>query len=171
MSPQELKKQENHLYSGLSTGIYADFLEPWLQTFEDDIKVVFFDHLQQDAQKLMTDMSDWLTIDSGFFMDFDFEIKNRSMNYKNRLLQQIAVKANKAGQRFWRANPGIKKNLMALYYKVNGTDFSKDEIDLETLSFLQEFYQPHNQRLQQLLLQYGIEEKTPAWLEPEKELA
>jgi hypothetical protein len=39
------------------------------------------------------------------------------------------------------------------------------------LTFLQDFYQPHNQRLHQLLLQYGIEEKTPTWLEPEKELA
>lgn len=171
MKPADLKKQENHLYSALATGIYAETLEPWLQKFDGNIKVVFFDQLQNDSQQFMMEIAQWLKIDESFYLDFDFEIKNRSMNYKNQLLQQLAVKANKAGQRFWRNNPGIKKNLLALYYKVNGTDFSKDEIDLETLNFLQNFYLPHNQRLHNLLLKYGMENKIPGWLEPEKELA
>ena len=166
MNATDLKLQEHHLYTALATGEYATFLEPWMQKFQSDIKIVFFDDLISDTKKFMTDLADWLNIESAFYRDFNFDVKNKSINYKNKSLQQLAVSANRAGQRFWRANPAIKKNLLSLYYKLNGTAFAEDEIDAATLNFLKEYYHPHNQKLQVLLSRYGINENTPAWLKP-----
>jgi len=166
MNSNDLKLQENHLYSALQTGEYDTFLEPWLQQFGDNIKIVFFDDLKKDALKFMNNLSEWLKIDSSFYKDFDFEVKNKSMNYKNQALQQFAVNANRAGQRFWRSNPVIKKNLMALYYKFNGASFGRDEIDTATVNILKNYYLAHNMRLDLLLSRYGINENKPSWLEP-----
>ena len=171
MNADELKLQENHLFSALATGRYHEFLEPWLQQFKKDIKVVFFDDLRQDPLKLILDVTAWLQIDGRMYHNFVFDIKNKSMNYRNQALQQLAVSANRAGQRFWRNNPGFKKNLMSLYYMLNGTGFAGNEIDSETLNFLRDYYHPHNLKLQNLLSRYGINENRPAWLEPVNELA
>ena len=171
LDEKEVRLRKHHLYSALSTGAYSDFLEPWLKTFGNDVKIVFFDDLKKDARKFMKDIAAWLDIDTEFYDMFDFDVKNRSMNYKIRLLQQIAVKANSAGQRFWRTNPGIKKRLMSVYYKINGVSYDTDEIDQASLRFLYNYYRPHNQQLQQLLFRYGMDERLPLWLEPAKVLA
>ena len=171
LDENEVRLRKNHLFSALSTGAYADFLEPWLKTFGNNVKVVFFDDLKKNARRFMKEISEWLEIDAAFYDTFDFDVKNRSMNYKNRLLQHLAVKANNAGQRFWRSNPGIKKRLMSVYYKINGVSYDTDEIDPASLRFLHQYYHPHNQRLQQLLCDYGMDEQLPLWLEPAKVLA
>ena len=165
MTPQELSQRENHLYSALKTGEYDTFLEPWLERFKTTLKIVFFDDLKQNPEKFMTGLASWLKIDSSYYSGFDFDIKNKSINYKNRFLQQMAVSVNRAGKHFWRSNPGFKKNLMGLYYKLNGADFSKDDIDPATLNFLKDFYRPHLLHLESMLSRYGINEK-PSWLSP-----
>jgi len=170
MSTMELELQENHLYTAMATGKYSGFLEPWLKTFQQDIKIVFFDDLQKDVKQFMIELAGWLKIDSRFYEDFEFDVKNRSMNYKNELLQQMAVNVNRAGQRFWRAYPGFKKNLLSLYYKANGSSFAIDEIDNTTVQFLKNYYEPHNHNLQLLLSRFGINDK-PSWLEQVKETA
>ncbi|MDQ3049333.1 MAG: sulfotransferase domain-containing protein [Bacteroidota bacterium] len=163
LSPEALKLQQHHLYSALATGEYHSFLEPWLKTFGDRVKIVFFDDLK-NTRIFMQDIARWLQIDSLFYDHFDFDVKNKSMNYKNPVLQKFAVIANQAGQRLWRSNPGFKKNLMAFYYKLNGTPFEKEELDGDTVEFLKSYYLPHNQKLQLLLSRYGINVNTPSWL-------
>ncbi len=165
LSQEELKMQQNHLYSALATGEYHTFLEPWLKIFGERLKIVFFDDLK-NTRTFMQNIAHWLQIDPSFYEQFDFDVKNKSMNYKNPVLQKFAVSANKAGQRLWRSNPGFKKNLMAIYYKLNGTPFEKTDLDSETVEFLKSYYHPHNQKLQLLLSRYGINENNPSWLKP-----
>lgn len=166
MHPEKVRLQENHLYSAVESGKYSTFIEPWLKKFKDNIKIVFFDDLKKDPRSFITAIAGWLNIDKSFYRDFNFDIKNKSMNYKNQYLQRLAVIINRAGQHIWRANPGIKKNLLSIYYKFNGSAFSKEDIDVETLKSLKQFYAPWNRELSVLLSRYGINENKPSWLEP-----
>ena len=167
VGPDDLNRHENHLYSALAVGNYSAFLEPWLERFGSDLKIVFFDDLQKDPKQFMLDLAKWLQIDGDIYTDFNFDVRNRSMGYKNQLVQQIAVNANLAGQRFWRSNPGIKKNLLSLYYKLNGAGFPDDDITEVSLDIVSAYYKPHNVKLHALLSRYGINENLPSWLEPE----
>lgn len=166
-TPAELDQHEHQVYTGISLGLYHQFLEPWLKIFGNNIKIVFFDDLKKDTKGFMKSLAHWLDIDAAFYHDFDFDIKNKSLNYKNRFLHRLAVSANTTGKRFWRNNPDTKKKILSLYYKFNGAAFDKKDKDAETINFLRDYYKPHNKKLQQVLIAYGIND-LPEWLEPMK---
>lgn len=163
-TPQELELRENQVYTGISLGMYYQFIEPWLKIFGSNIKVVFFDDFKKDTSLFMNDLSKWLQIDSEFYKDFEFDIKNKSLNYKNRMLHRIAVSANNAGQRFWRTNPDLKKRILGVYYKFNGSSFKNQDVDDETLKFLREHFVPANTELHKILNSYHIN-NLPKWIE------
>lgn len=159
--------QENHLYNALQVGKYANYLEPWLTNSQLQSKILFFDDLKKDPKKLMQQLCSWLNINASVYDDYNFDVRNKSMNYRNAMLQQLAVKANLAGQRLWRFNPNLKKNLSSLYYKFNGASFHRDNIDMETVKYLKSYYRESNQQLGLLLSRHGINANLPAWLETE----
>jgi hypothetical protein len=162
-----LLDQQNALYTGIANGLYHLYIEPWLKIFGSNIKIVFFDDLKDNPNGLMTDLCNWLEIDSLCYRDYEFDIKNKSINYRNRYIQRLAVFANNSGQRFWRTNPQLKKKLLGIYYNFNGSAFNREELDQPTLGFVKEYFKPHNEQLFKLLQQYGIS-NFPAWLEPAK---
>lgn len=164
---EELQLLENQIYTGIKLGEYDTFIEPWLKIFGANVKVLFFDDLKSNTREFMTNLADWMGIDKGFYRDYDFDIKNKSLNYKNRILHRFAVSANKSGQRFWRSNPSIKKVLLNTYYKMNGKPFDRNERNKEKIEFLVRHFTPHNLNLQQILYKYGYSE-LPVWMESEK---
>lgn len=168
----ELDQHENQIFTGIYLGQYHRFLEPWIQVYGKNLKLVFFDDLRQNSRAFMTDIAEWLEIDSSFYDTFEFDIKNKSLNYKNRGMHRIAVTANNLGQRFWRSNPHLKKKLLGVYYKLNGTSFRKNEFQPDTIEMLYRYFEPHNQKLAAMLNKYGYNH-LPEWLEPAnvKELA
>ncbi len=161
---EELDQHENQVYTGISLGLYAQYLQPWLQLYGSSIKILFFDDLKKDTRSFMQGIASWLEIDSTFYNDFEFDVKNKSLNYKNRFLHRMAVTANNAGQRLWRSNPDIKKKILGLYYKFNGSAFDQKDSDAETIKFLRNYFKPYNTHLQQLLLAYNIE-NLPDWMQ------
>ena len=162
-SHEQLERKENQVYTGISLGTYHEYLNPWLQLFGNQIKIVFFDDLKKDTRKFMKEVCNWLEIDNLFYDNFEFDVKNRSFNYRNRLIHRFAVNANNVGQRFWRTNPIIKKSVLEVYYKLNGTSFENEDNDEKVIQMLNDYFQPHNKQLQSLLSTYGIS-NLPAWL-------
>ena len=162
-SHEQLERKENQVYTGISLGKYHEYLNPWLQLFGNQIKIVFFDDLKKDTRKFMKEVCNWLEIDNLFYDNFEFDVKNRSFNYRNRLIHRFAVNANNVGQRFWRTNPIIKKSVLEVYYKLNGTSFENEDNDEKVIQMLNDYFQPHNKQLQSLLSTYGIS-NLPAWL-------
>lgn len=163
-SPEELSKLEHQLYTGISLGYYDEYIEPWFNTFGKDLKVVFFDDLVSDPEGFMEGVCQWLGIDGSFYKGYEFNIKNRSLEFRYAPIQRLAVKANNAGRLLWRKNPAFKEKLLSIYYKLNGRPFSRESVDKETLSFLREHFSSHNVRLSRILQTHGISHM-PHWLE------
>ena len=163
----ELALIENQIYTGITLGEYDTFIEPWLKTFGKNVNILFFDDLKQNTCNFMMKVASWLDIDPEFYRHFDFDIKNKSQNYKNRYLHRFAVTANKTGQRFWRSNPAIKKVLLNTYYRMNGKPFNSEELREENIRYLMNHFAPHNLNLQQILAKYGYHE-VPDWMDAEK---
>jgi len=165
----ELDKLENQLFTGAYLGRYERFIEPWLKIFEDNIKVTFFDDLKRDPLSYMKELSDWLKIDRTYYDQYNFDIRNQSLNYKSEFLQRLAVTANKAGQKLWRTNPVFKRKVLNIYYKLNGASFEKNAIDQATREKLHNYFAPGIQQLYYLLSAHGIK-RFPAWLQTDKHL-
>jgi hypothetical protein len=163
LSEKELALHENQIYTGVIFGKYSDFIEPWLNKFGDQLKVIFFDDLKNDTPGLMKDLATWLNIDPSFYDTFNFDIKNRSNNFRYRFLHRIAVGANETGRKLWRSNPGLKKLVLNTYYAFNGTPFKKEEFPDEVIDKLYRHFKPYNQKLNSILHRHGYHQ-LPAWI-------
>lgn len=149
-------------YLAIEDGFYAKYLEQWYGVFGDHLKVLFFDDLKKDPKQLTRELLEWLQLDLSFIEGINFESENKSIDYSNRRLHAIAIKAFRSAEHFFTANPKFKRTLRNLYYSINGGQFDR-EIDDETRSKLYAIYAPHNQELARLLAERGVK-GMPEWL-------
>jgi hypothetical protein len=156
--------EENKLYTGVYFGQYHEHMQSWFDIFGDRLKIVFFDDLKKDTGTFMTELCKWIGVDQTFYENYSFDVMNKSHDYKNGLLHRVAVAANNAGKRVWRNNPALKKSVMSLYYKFNGTPLEKPGQDDETILFLRNYFLEHNHQLQLILEKRGVT-SLPKWLQ------
>ncbi len=162
LSPQARVKQENDKYWGIEGGFYANYLEDWLNVFGKSVYITFFDELQNNPKLLISKICAWLEIDNAVFESKDLTVENKSLDYKNQYLQELALWINFKAEKFWRANPGIKRGLRNAYYNLNNMPY-EEEINQQTLNYLQSLYRPYNQKLAAQLLAVNHTE-LPQWL-------
>ncbi len=162
LSPQARVKQENDKYWGIEGGFYANYLEDWLNVFGKSVYITFFDELQNNPKLLISKICAWLEIDNAVFESKDLTVENKSLDYKNQYLQELALWINFKAEKFWRANPGIKRGLRNVYYNLNNMPY-EEEINQQTLNYLQSLYRPYNQKLAAQLLAVNYTE-LPQWL-------
>lgn len=158
----EKLKQENNKYWGIDGGFYSNYLEDWFEVFDDSLKVLFFEDFIDDTRITLEYICDWLNIDGSVFDSYDFGIENKTVGYKYKILQNIAIFLNSKSEIFFRANPQVKKNLRDFYYFINGAK-RKEEISQNTIDYLQDIYAPYNRRLSEQLLYKGYK-NLPEWL-------
>lgn len=159
---EDRPKRENNVFWGIEGGLYINYLDDWFSVFEDSLKVVFFDQLQEDPIGLLKDISRWLAVDSEIFEKVNLTVENKTVAYKYRTLQELAIFFNKKAEKFWRQNPSVKKKLRTLYYALNASQ-NRDTHDRSLLTEMQEFYAPYNRKLFQYLVNRGYSD-LPDWL-------
>ena len=159
---EEKIKKENDLYWGIEGGFYANYLEDWFKVFGDSIYITFLDELKQDSKLFLSNLCAWLDIDANFFKTQEFSVENKSLNYKNKYLQQLALFINFKAEKFWRANSGLKNVLRDIYFNFNNMPH-EEKISEPTINYLQSLYQPYNQKLAAQLLARNYT-NLPQWL-------
>ena len=162
----DLKRQEENVWFGVEGGRYAAYLEPWLETFGDNIRVVFFDDLNVDLQSVLSGLFQWLEVeDLSGELGAGHERQNVTSEIKNRSLQGLALGINKKFEIFFRRNTGVKSFLKKMYYKINASG-KKEDIPKQQIERLQSLYREDNRALRSLLEKYGYKQ-LPGWLEGE----
>lgn len=136
----------------LGSGCYARYLKTYAGSFPaSNIKVMFFEELQDDPKKFMGDLSDFLSIDREFWSDFDFRKENVTFSARNPLLQKIALRVNSAAEKTLRRRPGLKRGLVNLYKKINQKREGYEQMPLAIEQELQDFYASANRELSEML--------------------
>lgn len=143
-------------YWGLGGGCYARWLDAWLEEFGEAFRVVFFEDLVRDPRGCVTSLCEWLEIDTAVFADYRFPIDNKTVHYKNRLLQKAAVSINRRGERFFKQHESLKRAMRRGYYVVNQAATDQPQMSVTERSRLAEFYHPHNARLRAQLIPLGL---------------
>lgn len=161
-SEADLKLEKNHLYTGFEFGFYSKFINNWYEVFGTNLKVMFFDELKNPKQ-VMLELCDWLEIDKNFYSNYNYEVKNKSVNYKNRFMHELVVKVSFGAKRFWRNNPKLKSGLRNMYYKINGEPVKKSDHDAAVKEKIKAMYKPYNKQLAEYLTAKGIT-NLPKWL-------
>lgn len=108
----------NMIYWTFYGSLYGELLPPWLDAFPD-AKVYFYDDLRRDPEGLMRGLLGWLEIDQDVDLGA-YDVHNKTVHYKNRLLHRAALRVNNRLEPINRALPGIKRFARETYYRFNG---------------------------------------------------
>ena len=156
------QRPEHHDYSGLGAGCYSDWLQPWLDTFGDRLKVLFFDDLSADPAATVADLCAWLGIDPEVAAGFEYRVENKTRQFRHERLQKAALSWNRANVLFFERHQTLKRLLRTIYYTVNRAPAGPRPSPAARRR-LTAFYAPYRERL---VAQLGPErlEGAPAWL-------
>jgi hypothetical protein len=152
----------NEPYFALRGGEYAQYLPAWLETFEDRLHVVFFDELVRDPEAVAREIAVWLGIDPDAFPAAPDKSENRTVGYRNRRLQRLALSANQRLERWLRRHPHLKRRLRYTYYRLNGKA-ARTTVPAPVAERLQQHYAEPNARLAEQLSTAGF--RCPRWTE------
>jgi hypothetical protein len=156
--------RNDYLYvRALKEGLYIDFIHDWVEVYEDNFLICFFDELKDHPQQLMRKISRWLEIPDSFYGSYEFSNENKSVPPRHKTIHQLANRLNEQFDYFWLKNPGLKKKIRNFYYQVNKSNKRKISVSDASLRRLEEFYREPNQHLRQYLQEKGVQ-NLPAWL-------
>jgi hypothetical protein len=167
MSPEERNKRANNVYWGIDGGFYSKYLPGWYSVFgEDNLKIFFFENFIADPLSQLTTLCKWLDLEhEDYIKNLETSIENKTQNYRNRFIQNIALKINWRGESFWRSHPRLKKSLRGIYYAINAAE-NEDILTNEHRTHLDAIFQPYNLELARELDQKGYT-NLPGWLKKE----
>lgn len=154
----------NKYQKELNDGNYIEFLKIWYHEYSDqDIKIIFFDHLKNNPLLVLKDLCAWLKIDDSIYYNFDFFVENKSVKPKFRYLQEFAIKVNMFFESFFRKNIKLKRFIRNIYYKIN-SDKNNYNTDINSdVSPLINLYNDSNADLAVFLKNKGYT-NLPIWL-------
>lgn len=155
--------KQDYFTRGVREGFYSDYLTPWFEKYENDLKIVFFDDLKTRPMELTKEICHWLGISTDVFSESDFTVENKTVYYKNKSVHKFILSINKKLEAFWRRNHNLKKKLRSFYYVFNANKSSGEMIDIRTIKLLNELYTPYNVQLLKMLQEQGYK-NLPAWL-------
>jgi len=154
--------REHQPYWGLGGGCYSSYLPSWADTFDDRVRVVFFDDVMTEPAATVTGICGWLELDTGPIPHFDYAPENKSEQYRHKQLQLAVLGINRRAERFFTRHRKLKRAMKALYHATNSQG-AVDTPSAETRTRLEEFYRPHNTALSHQLTQMGVRQH-PTWL-------
>lgn len=151
----------NEPYFGLRGGQYADYLPAWLETFEGRIRVVFFEDLVSEPATITREVAVWLGIDPDALPALPDKSENRTVGYRNRWFQRLALTANDGLERWLRRHPDLKRRLRSAYYRLNGKA-ARANVPPSMTDRLRQHYAEPNARLAEQLSTLDV--RCPPWV-------
>jgi len=149
-------------FFGLSGGCYDQWVDAWLEIFGDRLRIEFFEDMVRDPRSAVEGIFRWLDIDDKVAAGFQYEIENKTVQYKNKAMQRVALFLNRRGEQFFEHHRSLKRSLRAAYYLMN-QDSGAERLESGARERLAAFYAPHNERLAVKLGEAGLSRR-PAWL-------
>lgn len=148
----------------LGFGRYAEPLSHYFQHFpRQQIKLMFFEQLNDDVVLFMRDLSQFLDIAPDFYDQYEFKRVNVTFSGKSKLLHWLAVRLNEQAESFLRQRPGVKQKLVALYKTINQKQEGYAPMDANVRAQLEAYYKPSNDALRNMV---SANAALPPWLQP-----
>ena len=162
LSDLDFLDPENERYFAVGGGRYADFLPAWLETFGPDrLRILTFEELTAEPARVLHETVTWLGLDPVMLPNDALAAENRTMGFKSRRVQRIALGANDRFERLLRRHPRMKRRVHALYLRLNGQP-AGSHISGEVRRELAERFRGPNARLAEQLAAAGV--ARPSWL-------
>ena len=152
-------------YRTLASGVYADYLGDWFDTFDDELRVVFSDQLARSPQTELESLCTWIGLDPAPVAAMDFEVRNATYQPRSQSLRRAAHRVNAGMKKLVDDDSAVKRALRSTYQRLNtGTlDATLSAADRQRVS---DFYAPTLAPLRVMLRDRGYA-ALPGWLAPD----
>lgn len=151
-------------HSGWARSFYGDFLEAWLDAFDDDLRVLFFDDLVRDPHELVSQVVRWLGLPPPLPDTIDYGVHNPTLATRSPRLQRLADLLHETSRDLLDHHPRAKRTLRATYTRVNGRPVeSHPPMSSTTRARLEDALAPSLRRTHELLAARGYDD-LPPWL-------
>ena len=145
-------------------GCYAKYLEEYLSVFSaNQIYIVFFDDLVNDAKEAVMGVAEFLGIDKSFYADYIFSVENKTKQARWPAIQRHIFRLNMALEPVLNSIPTLRVLGRKLVFKNSGAA-PRIEISDGSLARLKSLYETKNQDLARLLCSYFPDICLPSWL-------
>jgi Sulfotransferase family len=158
------RRREHNAYWAFSSGFYSDYISDWFEAFGSAFRVVFFEDLVENPRSVVTLLCDWLGIDQEPAEGFDYSPENRTVLYRSRTFQRMALAVNNRAEGLLRSHPGVKGPLRRLYYFFNRGHDDRAGFGPDARQRLDAIYSASNEKLAAQLTAQGYAE-LPSWLQ------
>lgn len=156
---------EKYKESTLIGGNYAEHLSKWVNHFNGNLMIGFFDDLKTRPREFMGELSTYLNIEN-VWDSFKFEVENQTITPKNKLIHNLLISLYSNFGASLNKNKYLKRTLLNLYKSLNASNTKKksnEKVDL----LLKDYYQKDIIDTRELILQhsnlcFGL----PSWLSP-----
>jgi hypothetical protein len=149
----------------LNLGCYASHLSEYYDVFpQEQLCVLFFDDLGKDVRSVMLQVTEFLNIDFHFYDSYVFHVENRTRSLRFTSLHRFAYRINKKLEKVLNRYPVVRRLLRQIYNRVNERRNQGEQISEFARQRLQEFYEPYNRELYDLLKQKVPHARLPEWI-------
>ncbi|MCR9185095.1 MAG: sulfotransferase domain-containing protein [Halieaceae bacterium] len=168
LTKEALAVRANDPWFGLEGGKYADYLDPWIETFGQRIRITFFENLMEDPNRYLQDLSVFADIDSNYFKHMEFRQENKTRDHKNAWMHAFALRAYGTFAPILNRHPGLKLGISSVYAKLNERPTQVDIAESQHISDrLTKYYAPSNAALRAQLITLPtqmVSDSFPKWL-------
>jgi hypothetical protein len=151
---------ENRLYWTIQGGFYVEYLDPWVETFDERFRLVFFEDMTADAPATVRGLSSWLDIDPAAASSIVYSVENKTVPVRSASLQRLALALNREG--LLGGHRRLKGPLRRAYYALNRRS-EAEHMSPELRRDLETLFAPGNEALARRLRGLGYDQ-LPRWL-------
>jgi hypothetical protein len=157
---REAYTPDNRLYWTIQGGFYDEYLDPWLETFGDRFRIVFFERMTADPAATVRELSRWLGIDASGADTITYSVENRTVPVRSAALQRLALFVN--SERLLGGHRRLKEPLRRAYYAIQRRP-EPEGMSPQARRSLEELFAPGNLALARRLRVLGYDD-LPAWV-------
>lgn len=108
-------------FLALRETLYAEHIRAWRRKLgPENVYVVFHDDYSLKPMVVLQDLANWLRIAREPFADFSVPTTNKSVDYRNPMLQKVSLRLARELEPLLNRTPALKAALRQVYYSVNG---------------------------------------------------
>jgi len=155
-----------HLSAGIGVGNYKETIDDFLVHFDpDQIVIVFQEHLLADPKRVMSQLSQFMGIDGGFYDDFTFTSENRTRFVRFHSLYRVGMRLNSLAEPIFNRVRGLRGFTRRIHDIVNERKVSSAQrMNPESARMLAEYYSTANAELRDFMLFQYPDVGLPNWL-------
>lgn len=151
----------DHLH-GLYIGYYGDYVPLWLDTFGEDIRVIFTEQLTSDPVGVVGGVFEWLGIDRDVADSLDLAPRNRTNHPRSVKAARVAYSVKRLTERHGRLPTAVREPLRKVYQRAN-TGQAPKSMRPEVRHEVETLYRESNEQTAAALRDHGYQD-LPGWL-------